>query len=109
MVRDRIYKKNSLFDEKPNRHFPVSDLVRLFTNAGLESELICYPGLLSYILYYNPDAFPALNIGGKSLVGSLYSFDKLFYKNVVGRTLSFATLSVWSKPPDVQSPSQSPI
>jgi hypothetical protein len=83
--------------------------VRLFTDAGLHSELICYPGLLSYIMYYNPDAFPALNIGGKSLVSLLYAFDKLFYKNPVGRALSFATLSVWSKPPDIQSPSQSPI
>ena len=109
MVRDGIYRKNSLFDEKTERAFPVSDLVQLFANAGLHSDLICYPGLLSYILYYNPDAFPALNVGGKSMVGSLYSLDKLFYKNAIGRALSFATLSVWSKPPGVQSPSQSPI
>ena len=105
MVRDGIYRKNSLFDEKTERAFPVSDLERLFTDAGLRPELICYPGLLSYILYYNPDAFPALNVGGKSLVGSLYAFDKLFYRNAVGRALSFATLSVWSKPPGSASQS----
>lgn len=109
MVRDGIYKKNSLFDEQTERAFPVSALEKLFTDAGLRSELICYPGLLSYVMYYNPDAFPALNVGGKSLVSSLYAFDKLFYRNAVGRALSFATLSVWSKPPDIQSPSQSPI
>jgi SAM-dependent methyltransferase len=109
MVRDGIYKKNSLFDEQTERAFPVSELIGLFTNAGLKSELICHPGLLSYVMYYNPDAFPALNIGGKSLVSSLYSFDKLFYRNAVGRALSFATLSVWSKPQGIQSPSQSPI
>jgi hypothetical protein len=72
MVRDGIYKKNSLFDEQTERAFPVGRL--------------------------NPDAFPALNVGGKSLVSSFYSFDKLFYRNAVGRALSFATLSVWSKP-----------
>jgi len=106
MVRDGIYRNNSLFDEQTERAFPVSELVHLFTDAGLSSELICYPGLLSYIMYYNPDAFPTLNVGGKSLVSLLYAFDKLFYKNPVGRALSFATLSVWSKPPDIQSPSQ---
>jgi len=109
MVREGIYQNNSLFDEQTERAFPVSGLVHMFTEAGLRSELICYPGLLSYIMYYNPDAFPALNVGGKSLVSLLYAFDKLFYKNPVGRALSFATLSVWSKPPDIQSPSQSPI
>jgi SAM-dependent methyltransferase len=98
MAREGIYKKNSLFDEQTERAFPVGELEELFTSAGLQSELICYPGLLSYVLYYNPDAFPALNIGGNSLVKSLYSFDKLFYKNAIGRTLSFATLSVWRKP-----------
>jgi SAM-dependent methyltransferase len=98
IVRDGIYKKNSLFDEQTERAFPARALRELFVNAGLKLELIRYPGLLSYIMYYNPDAFPALNIGGKSLVGLLYSFDKLFYKSAVGRALSFATLSVWRKP-----------
>ncbi|MBR1234592.1 class I SAM-dependent methyltransferase [Bradyrhizobium sp. AUGA SZCCT0182] len=98
MVREGIYKNNSLFDEQTERAFPVSELCKLFVDAGLRRELIRYPGLLSYILYYNPDAFPALNIGGKSFVSLLYSFDKLFYKNAMGRALSFATLSVWQKP-----------
>jgi SAM-dependent methyltransferase len=104
MVRDGIYKKNSLFDEQTERAFPVSALEHLFTDAGLKPELLCYPGLLSYVMYYNPDAFPALNVGGKSLVRSLYAFDRLFYRNAVGRALSFATLSVWSKPPDSSRP-----
>jgi SAM-dependent methyltransferase len=101
MARDRIYRNNSLFDEQTERAFPVSALEKLFTDAGLRSELICYPGLLSYIMYYNPDAFPGLNVGGKSLVSSLYAFDKFFYKNAIGRALAFATLSVWSRPKDV--------
>ncbi|MGM5025774.1 class I SAM-dependent methyltransferase [Tardiphaga sp. 862_B3_N4_1] len=98
MVRERIYKDNSLFDEQTERAFPVSTLETLFTDAGLRPKFICHPGLLSYVLYYNPDAFPALNVGGKSLVDATYAFDKLFYRNAIGRALAFATLSVWSKP-----------
>jgi hypothetical protein len=75
----------------------VSGLIDIFEKPGLKLRKILYPGLLSYVLYYNPDAFPFLNIGGRNLVDATYALDKLFYKNVVGRTLSFATLSIWTK------------
>ena len=97
-VRDRIYRDNSLFDEQTERAFPVSGLVDMFEQTGLKLRKILYPGLLSYVLYYNPDAFPFLNVGGRGLVDATYSLDKLFYRNDIGRTLSFATLSIWRKP-----------
>jgi len=97
-VRDQIYRNNTLFDEQTEQAFPVSGLIEMFEQAGLKLRKILYPGLLSYVLYYNPDAFPILNIGGRALVDATYAFDKLFYRNAIGRTLSFATLSVWRKP-----------
>ncbi len=97
-VRDQIYRSNSLFDEQTEQAFPVSGLLQLFENAGLKLRKILYPGLLSYVLYYNPDAFPFLNVGGRGLVDATYAIDKLFYRNAIGRALSFATLSVWTKP-----------
>ena len=97
-IRDQIYRKNSLFDEQTERAFPVRNLIGMFEHADLNLRKILYPGLLSYVLYYNPDAFPFLNMGGRHLVDATYTFDKMFYKNLVGKTFSFATLSIWSKP-----------
>jgi SAM-dependent methyltransferase len=97
-ARDLIYKKNTLFDEKTERAFEVNELLNMFKSQGLKPVKVLHPGLLSYVLYYNPDAFPYLNIGGKGMVRSTYGIDKLFYGNAIGRTLSFATLSVWERP-----------
>jgi SAM-dependent methyltransferase len=97
-VRDGIYRRNSLFDQQTERAFPVTKLVGMFEHAGLRLRKILYPGLLSYVLYYNPDAFPFLNVGGRGLVAATYAFDKLIYRSKIGRALSFATLSVWTKP-----------
>ncbi|GFH91742.1 hypothetical protein IMSAGC002_03001 [Lachnospiraceae bacterium] len=54
-------------------------------------------GLLAYILYYNPDAFSILNIGNKKLVALLQKVDKIFYQNIIGQKLSFATFSILEK------------
>lgn len=97
-VRERIYKKNALFDEDSERAFSVKELNAFFQNAGLEKEKIIYPGLLSYVLFYNPDAFPALNIGSTKLVSLLWAAEQPFMDTVVAKTLSFATLSIWRKP-----------
>jgi SAM-dependent methyltransferase len=97
-VRDNIYSRNSLFDEQTEKAFAVDELVQMFEQSGLKLRKILYPGLLSYVLYYNPDAFPFLNVGNRGLVAATYALDKLFYGNAIGRTLSFATLSIWTKP-----------
>jgi len=73
-------------------------LSAFFTDAGLAPKDLCFPGLSAYVLYYNPDAFPKLNLGGKKLVKTLFNLDRLFLRNTIGRVFSFATLSLWQKP-----------
>ena len=97
-VRENIYKSNSLFDPTTERSFAVDELFKMFGDAGLKPLKVRYPGLLSYVLYYNPDAFPALNVGGRWLVDATFALDRLLYANAVGRFLSFATLSIWERP-----------
>jgi SAM-dependent methyltransferase len=98
-VREQIYARNSLFDARTERSFAVDELCRMFEVAGLEPVDILFPGLISYVLYYNPDAFPRLNVGGSRLVRLTFAFDRLLMRSLLGRWLSFATLSVWRKPP----------
>jgi len=97
-VRERIYARNSLFDARTERSFAVNELLRMFEAAALEPVDILFPGLISYILYYNPDAFPNLNIGGPRLVRLTFALDRLLFRAALGRWLSFATLSVWRRP-----------
>ncbi len=95
-IRERIYNKNTLFDQETEKAFELKELNNLFLNNGYKLIDQIYPGLLSYILFYNPDAFPFLNIGGKTLVKLLFKMDSLFFRNYLGRKLSFATLSMFS-------------
>jgi SAM-dependent methyltransferase len=97
-VREKIYKSNDIFDEVTERAFSTSDLREKFVSAGLEEVKVFYPGLLAYVMYYNPYAFPMLNKGGPRLVDALFSVDRLFMNNAIGRLLSFATVSIWRKP-----------
>lgn len=98
LVREKIYRDNDLFDEETERAFEASDLAAMFERAGLVPVRMMYPGLLAYVFYFNPDAFPFLNIGGRGAVKAMFSLDSLFMNNAVGRFLSFATLSLWRKP-----------
>ena len=93
LIRSRIYERNSLFDEQTEQAFDLAELNGLFASSGLTLLDQIYPGLLSYVLYYNPDAFPVLNHGGKLGVRATFGIDKWFMANTVGRKLSFATLS----------------
>jgi SAM-dependent methyltransferase len=97
-VRERIYDRNSLFDARTERSFAVDELLEMFEAAALEPVDILFPGLLSYVLYYNPDAFPGLNVGGSRLVRLTFALDRLLFRSALGRGLSFATLSVWRRP-----------
>ena len=97
-IRERIYRTNPLFDADTERSFAVDELLNMFRSTRLLPYKIAYPGLLSYALYFNPDAFPLLNIGGTACVKALFSIDRLFYRTSIGRFFSFATLSIWEKP-----------
>lgn len=99
-IRNAIYRRNRLFDADTERGFSVAELVAMFERAGLERVDVMYPGLLSYILYYNPDAFPKLNVGGTNAVRRLFAAERPFLRSAAARALSFATLSLWRKPLD---------
>jgi SAM-dependent methyltransferase len=96
-IRALIYKRNSLFSDDSEKAFDLADLNRSFVSAGFRLRDQIYPGLVSYVLYYNPDAFPFLNIGNAEAVKALFRFDSLFFRNGVGRQLSFATLTFLQK------------
>ena len=78
-VRQKIYQRNKLFDEQTEQGFRVKDLFSLFEVAGLECAEAAWPGLASYVLYYNPDAFPSLNLGGERAVRAAFALDRPFF------------------------------
>lgn len=94
-ARQKIYKSNRLFDNDTEQGFERVDLLSHFESAGWQKVDEVSPGLAAYVLYYNPDAFPALNVGGPGLVRALFWFDRLFWTNWIGRKMSFATITLW--------------
>lgn len=96
-IRERIYKSHPFFDDENERGFELKELNDLFIKHGFEKLEQIYPGLLGYVLYYNPDAFKKLNIGNKSTVNLIFNIENKFYDNFIGKYLSFATLSLWRK------------
>jgi SAM-dependent methyltransferase len=97
-IRQVIYRRNPLFDEQTERAFDLPELNRLYRSAGFEPVDQMYPGLLSYVLYYNPDAFPALNLGSPATVERLFRAESRFYRGFTARKLSFATMTLLVKP-----------
>jgi SAM-dependent methyltransferase len=97
-VREFIYRRNDIFDASTERGFEVEELLDMFRSAGLKEHFRCYPGLLAYVLYYNPYAFGWLNKGGVKGVDLSFALDRLLYRNRIGRVLSFATLTIWRRP-----------
>jgi len=96
-IRNQIYKKNFLFDEETEKAFELEEINKYYKKSGFNINYQFYPGLLSYVLYYNPDAFPFLNIGNKSLVKMIFNIDKLFFNNIIGKKLSFVTFTLLHK------------
>lgn len=97
-LREVVYRSNPMFDHQSEQAFLVKQLLNIFQQSGLVLRDIIYPGLISYVLYYNPEAFPDLNIGGRRMVRSLFTIERLFMRSLIGRVLSFATLSLWQRP-----------
>ncbi|MGE8720182.1 class I SAM-dependent methyltransferase [Leptospira terpstrae] len=93
-IRESVYKKNSLFEENTERGFTLSEYNEKLVNAGFRLKKQFFPGLIGYILYYNPDAFPFLNIG-TSLIAKIFSkLDWFLGNTIIGRKFSFATWSI---------------
>ena len=96
-IRERIYRKNDLFEENSERGFELRNYNDLLNGAGLKPRIQFYPGLIGYVLYYNPDAFPMLNIGPKLFSKLLCRLDLLFGNTFLGRYFSFATFTIAQK------------
>ncbi len=96
-VREAIYRRNAIFEPTTERAFGVRELFSMFEQAGFRRVDVLYPGLLGYVLYYNPDAFPSLNLGTPRLVRRLWKLERPFMRSWLARKLSFATLSLWQR------------
>lgn len=96
-IRNVTYKTNNLFDNKTERAFTTTSLDALAQKHGLKKIFQFYPGLISYILWYNPDAFPFLNIGSVKMVQNVISIEKKFWTTPFARYCSFATFTCYRK------------
>ncbi|MFC1675829.1 class I SAM-dependent methyltransferase [Planctomycetota bacterium] len=97
IIRTNIYKKNPMFDADTEEGFDLNILNDIYSSCGFNVVDQLYPGLLSYVLYYNPEAFSFFYTGGKKCVRLLFNMEKMFYRNFIGRKLSFATLTILRK------------
>lgn len=97
MIRKIIYRKNSFFDADTERGFSTIELNTKVQYYGLNLVHQIYPGLLAYVLWYNPDAFPILNKGSLSFAKKLICAESKIWNTKFARFLSFATLSCYRK------------
>lgn len=97
-IREWVYERNAIFDEGTEHDFSTQELESFFVDAGLKNIYWHNAGLAAYTLFYNPYAFPWLNLGGEGFVRFMYSLDELVSDSFLGRKLSFATMSAWHKP-----------
>lgn len=93
-ISKSIYRRNDLFDEVTERRLGLEELNKAYKSAGFSIEYQIYFGLLGYVLWCNPDAFPKLNIGKKSLVKKLFSIEKKLYGSWLAKKISFTTISI---------------
>lgn len=88
---------NSFFDDKTEHDFSLKEINSFYKDAGLKIYRQYYPGLLGYILWYNPDAFPLLNIGSNRIVRRVFEIEKGLIKGKYGRLMSFTSFSILKK------------
>lgn len=93
-IREYVYKENSLFEENTERGFRLEEYNQKLLKAGFGIKKQFFPGLLGYVLYYNPDAFPFLNIGTSRIAKIFSKIDWFLGKTFIGRKFSFATWSI---------------
>lgn len=96
-IRERVYKKNNFFDDQTERGFDLVELNNIYLKSGLAIRDQVYAGMLSYILFYNPDAFPFLNVGGSSLVKFTFAIDRMLWRSKFSEKLSFASITLCQK------------
>lgn len=97
VVREGIYKRNPIFDSETERAFSVKELNGFFLNNGFEIAIQMYPGLLSFVLYGNPYAFPKLNLGGERTVKFITAMEKWAWGIGITKIFSFLTATLYKK------------
>jgi SAM-dependent methyltransferase len=97
LIRRAIYWKNSFFDNDTERGFTTAKLDRTALSYGMHVVRHLYPGLLAYVLWYNPDAFPVLNKGSLSFAENFIKTESKVWGSKLARFFSFATLSCYRK------------
>jgi SAM-dependent methyltransferase len=96
-IREQIYNRNPFFENETERGFELKELNSHFAAAGFTLADQIYPGLLAYILYYNPDAFPKLLKGGPRFARLFTIAESIMWQTYIAKKSSFATLSLWRK------------
>ncbi|MDL2279654.1 hypothetical protein LJC15_03195, partial [Desulfovibrio sp. OttesenSCG-928-G11] len=96
-IRSIVYYLNSFFDHKTERGFSSKELDGIAKKQGLTPVAQLYPGLLAYILWYNPDAFPLLNRGSEPLAKKYIRWERTVWASRFAYYLSFATLTCYKK------------
>ncbi len=96
-LREWIYKRNALFDQETERAFEGKELNALLAQHGFKIVHQIFPGLLAYVLWYNPDAFPLLNRGSARFARWWIDYEKRFWHMRIARLLSFMTISCFQK------------
>lgn len=97
LIRQAIYWNNSFFDADTEHGFTTAELNKMAQSHGLRLVRQLYPGLLSYVLWYNPDAFPLLNKGTLRFAEKLIRRESKIWESALARFFSFATLSSYRK------------
>ena len=96
-IRKAIYIKNSFFDQETERGFTTKELDKMACECSLQPVRQIYPGLLAYVLWYNPDAFPLLNRGSIDFARKVINLESRLWSTQFARFFSFATLSCYRK------------
>lgn len=96
-IREMIYNRNSVFESSSEHDFKLCDYNKMLFNSGFKIIHQFYPGLLGYVLFYNPDAFPFLNKGGPKVSNLLCKIDIFLGKTFIGKYFSFNTFTIARK------------
>ena len=97
LIRRVIYRKNNFFDAETERGFTTVELNKAAQSHGMHLVKQLYPGLLAYVLWYNPDAFPLLNKGSLRFAGKFIQMESKIWRCNLSSFFSFATLSCFRK------------
>lgn len=98
LVTKGIYHKSSSFENETERRFSLNELNFMYKVAGFKIKKQLYPGLLSYLLWYNPQIFKWFNVGNMKLIRKVFTKECFLYSQRFGRKWSAATFSVLQKP-----------